>query len=215
MFTMLAASVKASLAASTGPLLHFDGANGSTAIIDSHGGSSWLRAGTAAISTAQSKFGGASLDVSGNLVATTNMGGTLGANFTVEGWAFNTGTPRGLFQLQLDGSASSLALGWDGTSVWELYHLGVVTQSAALTVPAGWFHWAVWRTGGVIRVAIGGTIRITVTDAGSFAAFPSMYIGCYFDTPYPWVGYIDEVRITLTTAQYGTANFTPPTTAFT
>lgn len=51
-------------------LFHFDGPNGSTAIIDETG-RSWTRNGSAQISTAQSVFGGASLLLNGSSFLTT------------------------------------------------------------------------------------------------------------------------------------------------
>ena len=44
-------------------LLHFDGVNGSTTFTDQVPSRSWGRSGTSTISTAQSKFGGSSLNV--------------------------------------------------------------------------------------------------------------------------------------------------------
>lgn len=207
--------IAAGTVSSTGPLLHFDGANGSTSIIDAHGGSTWVTDAGATLSTAQAKFGGSSLDAGPGYVHTLNMGGSLGTNFTVQGFAFNGGSPRGLFHTFPNSSAGGLALGWSGGSTWELYHNGTNTASSSTTLPVGWFHWAVWRTGGRIRAAINGTIIIDIADAGSLTATTSMYIGAYYNNGFPWDGYIDEVLIDLATAAYGSVNFTPPTAPFT
>jgi hypothetical protein len=200
---------------STGPLLHFDGSNGSTTFTDSHGGSAWVGNAGAALSTAQAKFGASSLATGPGYIDTLNMGAALDTNFTVEGFAFSSGGSRGLFHTNPNGSANGLALGWDGSNRWEMYHNNIVTTSSVTTLPSGWFHWAVWRTGGSIRVAINGTIVITIADTGNFGALTSMFLATYFNNGFPWVGYIDEVRIDLSTAQYGTTGFTPPSAPFT
>lgn len=67
-------------------LFHFDGPNGSTAIIDETG-RSWTRNGSAQISTAQSVFGGASLLLPGGSYLTTPAAPALnmrGGAFCIE-----------------------------------------------------------------------------------------------------------------------------------
>ncbi len=203
-----------SVITSTGPLLHFDGSNGDTTILDSHGGSTWTVNGSAQLSTAQQKFGPTSLFVNGGYVFTSNAGAALTGDFCIEGWAYATATPRGLFHSFPNSSAGGIALGRNGT-VWECYHNSTVTQSAALTVPTGWFHWAVYRSGSTLVVAIGGVVVITMTDSSSFGAIQSMYVGTYYNNGFPWVGYIDEFRMALGNAVYSTSGFTPPTAPFT
>lgn len=72
-------------------LLHFNGANNSTSFIDQKS-NTWTRNGTPVVSTAQSKFGGASGRFSkNNYISTSNMAGFLfGAteDFTVEAWLY-------------------------------------------------------------------------------------------------------------------------------
>lgn len=199
--------------ASTGPLLHFDGANGSTSIIDAHGGSTWSVSGSAQLSTAQQKFGPSSLLPNGGYISTANAGAIKSGDFCVEGWGYATGTPRGVFHDFPNSSATGLALGRNG-SVWEIYHNGSVTQSASLTVPTGWFHWAVYRVGSTLVATIDGVVIISVSDSGTFGAFQSMYVGTYYNNGFPWVGYIDEFRMTLGSSPYPTIGFTPPTSPF-
>jgi hypothetical protein len=70
-------------------LLHFDGTNGSTTFTDQKG-NTWTAVSGAKISTAQSKFGGASLLLNGSSDYATvpNFAGLdFGSgNFTIEGW---------------------------------------------------------------------------------------------------------------------------------
>jgi hypothetical protein len=201
---------------STGPLLHLDGANASTAIVDAHAGSTWTASGAAQLSTVQAKFGPSSLFVNTGYVFTTNMGSTLSANFCVEGWAYAIATPRGIFHLFPNSTATSLGLGWDNAgNRWQLYNSGTVTNSATTTVPVGWFHWAVYRVGTALMLAINGVVIITVTNSTDFGGYSSLYVGIYYNSGFPWVGYIDEVRVTLASSPYTSAGFTPPTAPFT
>lgn len=215
MFTMGPGFFQAqSVITSTGPLLHFDGSNGDTTIVDSHGGSTWGVNGGAQLSTTQQKFGPTALFCNTGYVNTTNFGPAISGDFCVEGWAFSTGTPRGLFHTSPNGTANGIGLGRNGT-VWELYHNGTVTQSAALTIPTGWFHWACYRSGTTLVVTINGVVVITTTDSSSLGGFVTMFVGTYFNSGFPWVGYIDEFRMTLGNAVYSTSGFTPPTSPFT
>lgn len=198
---------------SDGPLLHFDGANGSTSIVDAHGGSAWSVSGSAQLSTADAMFGPSSLAVNGGYVFTTNMGGPLGTEFCVQGFAKNTGSPRGLFHTFPNSSAGGLALGWGG-SQWECYHNGSNTGCGG-SILVGWFHWAVYRLAGTIYIAIAGTIIASFADSGDFGLTTSMYVGCYYNSGFPWAGFIDEVFPDLTHPIYGSSNFTPPTAPFT
>lgn len=202
--------------ANNGPLLPFNGTNGSTTIIDAHGGSTWTASAGAALSTTLPKWGTASLEVNGGYVSTLDMGGALGAEFCVQGWAYNTGgVPRGIFHTSPNGSAAGLALGWGGGSgVWEVYHNNAGLPATG-SVPSGWFHWAVWRLAGVIYIAIAGHILASVADTSTLGGYTSMYVGTYFNLTNNWVGRIDDFDVDRTHAVYGSSDFTPPTAPFT
>lgn len=201
---------------SPGPLLHFDGSNTSTTITDAHGGSVWSAIGGAQLSTAQAMFGPSSLFVNSGRVNTADMGGALGAEFCVQGFAYSTDpSPRGIFHTNPNGSANGLALGWGGPSgVWEVYHNNSGLPAPG-SVPVGWFHWAVWRFSGTIYIAIEGHILASVADTSNLGAYTSMDIGTYFNTSNNWIGYLDEIFIDLTHPIYGSSDFTPPTAPFT
>ena len=83
-----------------------------------------------------------------------------------------------------------------------------VTPSAST-----WYHTAVVRTSGTIKVFVDGTQVISdFTDTTNFMDRDSLVIGGFFSTTYLMDGYIDEFRIT-NKARY-TSNFTAPTKAF-
>jgi hypothetical protein len=80
-------------------LLHGDGTNGSTTITDSSISPKTVTAvGNAQISTAQSKFGGASIAFNGTtsyLTTPANSDFAYDADFTIECWLYLTGSAFG------------------------------------------------------------------------------------------------------------------------
>ena len=221
--------------ASVSLLLHMDGANNSTTFLDS---SSFARAvtasGNAKISTAQSKFGGASGYFDGvNTTKVSLASGTafeLSADFTVELWAYWLGTSDNIggtdFDILVCTSNAADADGWlllqlAGT----LYFLGSTGNGSWVTVlgsgaslPANqWAHVALNRSGSDLALFLDGVNVASTSSATSYAASDSVYVGHYpvinGSVPTTFNGYIDELRITQGVARY-TANFTPPTAPF-
>lgn len=217
-------------------LLHFDGANGSTTFTDSGSNALTVTAnGDAAISTAQSKFGGASgyFDGSGDfLSADGSEGFDFGAgDFTIEAWLYvpdNGNLARMIASAYDEPSSPSPFAKWlfyvNGTRIDFLAESGSQSSWSLLADGSGaiprdtWFHAAVSRSAGVVRIFVNGVDTTgSVTNGGSsLISGDTVAIGSvlengsnrgYFD------GYIDELRIVKGTAVY-TANFTPPTAPF-
>lgn len=206
--------------ASVVALLHFDGTNGSTTITDQIG-TTWIAQGNAQISTAQSKFGGAScaFDGTGDVIS--------GPNTTL--FDFNTGdfTMEGWFYLASTSGTQQIFAGDNNAATSIFFNAGVPTigrknvatdlaASSSLTVNT-WTHVAWSRAAGTLRVFIGGTSAGSVS-AGTIIYSTSTspcYIGCANTTTFafPYNGYMDDLRITKGVGRY-TANFTPPTAAF-
>lgn len=212
-------------------LLHCDGTNGSTTFTDETGKTVTAN-GNAQISTAQSKFGGASalLDGAGDylsLAASSDWGfGT--ADFTVEAWInssttgayadfigqFQTGTPSGKWDIKTRFSSTN--------NVVFTYHTGSsyvdIQCSPAVNVnDSSWHHIAVCRTGGNINIFVDGVLKNTTAISGSQPIGLSgntLLIGYDPTDGAYYTGYLDEIRITKGEAIY-TANFTPPSSAFT
>jgi len=213
-------------------LLHGDGANGSTTITDSSPTPKTVTAvGNAQISTAQSKFGGASIAFDGTgdylTVLSTGAPGDLGAgNFTVELWHFlvsrlNTfpclisnysSFAAGSFALFAGHSASTTTkyqLALDGSGFPSINSTANISYNQ-------WVHLAVVRSGSTITLYVDGTASGTVTSAATLAGTNgSLWVGTTGDTLATGAinGYIDDLRITKGVARY-TANFTPPTAPF-
>jgi hypothetical protein len=202
-------------------LLHGDGTNGSTTIVDSSSSSKTVTAvGDAQISTAQSKFGGSSIyfDGSGDYLTippSANM--SLGtADFTIELWArFNTAVTNGLFQLNsgyLNSQVRGPAVGIADTGYWGIYHGTSFLQSSQTPALNAWQHVAYVRSSGSTKLYVDGVQILSTVDTTNYAD-QYFTIGGWYSTLYLLNGYIDDLRITKGVARY-TANFTPPTAPF-
>jgi hypothetical protein len=178
--------------------------------------------GNAQISTAQSKWGGASIAFDGTgdwLLGPDNTNLQLGSgDFTIEGWVYlnATGVAYGL------ASKGAASTGWSvnvtsGNKLQFSYTATALTGATSLA-SGTWYHFAVVRNGsgtGNLRVYLNGTADATsagaVTD--NFNQTNVLYTGADRVGGSALNGYIDDLRITKGVARY-TANFTAPTAAF-
>lgn len=211
-------------------LLHGEGTNGATTITDSSPFAHTVtRVAPAAISTAQLRFGAASIGLGsgGYLTIANNAAFDLPADFTVEAFVRfgnvssgqiivnrGTGTNGYPYQLWLNaGAAGGPKIGARGLTSGgaSAYNLTGTT-----TVVAGtWYHVALTRSGDVFRLFIDGALEASTTAAVTLAtgSIP-LCLGAYDTGAAPMSGgFLDEVRITKGAARY-TAAFTAPTTAF-
>jgi hypothetical protein len=196
--------------ASVSLLLHMDGSNGSTTFTDSSSNALTVTAnGNAQISTAQSKFGGASglFDGSGDFLSFPSISIGTSEDVTLECWFRAASTSN----LALFGDASGdniqtfailsgiLYAFWDGNEV----EAGAVSADT-------WHHGAITRQSGTIRIFLDGTL--VDSSAGNTRALLINRVGrCVNRNDFN--GYIDDVRITKGVARY-TASFTAPTAPF-
>lgn len=169
--------------------------------------------GNAQVSTAQSKFGGASavFDGNGDYLSTSNSISTTG-NYTIEAWfrvssfvnnshIFYTGVETsGRFVLYLSSSGVLLydTYGGDGPD-WTSIATGLTTNT--------WYHVAIVRNSGTIKIYLNGVEKVSGTSTVNMPT-TGLQIGTG-----NFNGYIDEVRVSHS-ARY-TAAFTAPTAAFT
>lgn len=216
-------------------LLHCDGTNGSTTFTDSSSNPKTVTSnGGCAISTAQSKFGGASglFDASNDYLSVpASADFAMGTgDFTVEMFVYLNGTPNGsaLIAETFTGSGGSVqfalafcngTLGSVGgsrlafcnfTSSWA----GAVNASS-LTL-SQWIHIAGVRSGNDWRLYVDGVSVANATVSRTLSSDEAILVGRRWDTAGTqsyFNGYIDEVRVTKGVARY-TSDFTPPTVAF-
>ena len=204
-------------------LLHGDGANGSTTITDSSPTPKTVTAvGNAQISTAQSKFGGASIAFDGSnsqvSIGSSSQFGFGLADFTIEMFAYSTASGvQVLFDMRGVGTAEAVPTVYlNGTTLsYFVNNADRITASSAF-VANTWQHIAVSRVSGATRLFVNGIqVGSTFSDNTAYLNAPPVRIGSYFNIPTSLTlnGYIDDFRITKGVARY-TANFTPPTAAF-
>jgi len=190
-------------------LMHFSGSNGSTTFIDNSPNNLTVTSNNgAAISTVQSKFGGASafFDGTNDYLSTPNTVSNFGTDdFTIECWFYRvstnsilisnaTGADNNYFAINADASNAVIQIR-DNSS--QAFAYGPATT---LNV---WNHIAVTRNAGTVRVFVNGVSGIPVSITKSFTS-RSTIIGGFLYTGFEgyFYGYIDELRITKGIARY-------------
>ena len=209
-------------------LLHGNGTNGSTTITDNSPSPKTVTAvGNAQISTAQSKFGGASIAFDGTGDYLTLPSGTAfqfgTGDFTVEMWVYFSNAASNQIYL-LDARNASQTTAWaffrnDNINPSFSNKLAWFTGSVVLTGPLlttanTWTHLAVAKQGTSFRFFVNGVLSDTATDTTDYSVAPTLsYIASRFSASDQLNGYIDDLRITKGVARY-TGNFTPPASPF-
>jgi hypothetical protein len=211
-------------------LLHMDGGNGSTTFTDSSPNpKSVTAAGGATISTAQSRFGGAS-GLFGNpkqlQIPNSTDFNLSGGDVTIEAWFYAVTLPANV------ATAAGVLISKDEFGSNFSWHIGVAANGGIFTtnnantsyiwyspITTGeWHHIAVSRNGGVMRMFLDGVLMGSVyantllTDAAA-----DVTVGCtsYNNPGNFFNGYIDELRVTKGVGRYGSnTSFTPPTAPF-
>ena len=179
-------------------------------------------AGSAQISTAQSKFGGAS----GQFVTATSNEINVAANddfnfgtgdFTVEFWIYFVASAltQSIFDMRTSALAqAALSVEVSSTGYVKLYVNGAfqITAAAALSDNA-WHNIAISRVSGVTRMFINGTVEVaTYTDTNNYTAKP-LNIGAYWNSTAHLNAYIDDFRVSKGIGRY-TSSFTLPTSPY-
>lgn len=202
-------------------LLHMNGSNGSTTFTDSSSNAIAIsRIGDAQISTAQSKFGGASAYFDGigdMLTATQSSGYAFGTGeFCIEGWVYFSSLPLAGSQVVpfSCGSGGATVAFWQGSMRFAIANVAnVVDYASAAIVASSWFHWAITRSSGTVRLFVNGALLGSTTYSSSLNPSDAATIGAHPGGILPITGYIDELRVTKGVARY-TAAFTAPTAPF-
>jgi len=200
-------------------LLSFDGANGSTTFTDS--GSNALApssvTGSVAISTAQSKYGGASAlfpSTGTNYIRYTPQAALqFPGDFTIELWVWQSNyEDRILGSSSSDGNTQVFRLSQSGAGNLSFYLNGtqVFSPTSADLATNTWQHLAICRSGSNTRMFVDG-VQKGSTNTTWIDTFRMDVIGQFFFGGSPFGnqfrGHIDDLRITKA-ARY-TANFTP------
>lgn len=206
-------------------LLHFDGADGATTFIDSSGSPKTVaRLGTAAISTAQSVFGGSSLLSTGGGVTIPDDAGfdVATGDFSIEirlrptsfasaGIIVNKALGTGSnypFQAYVTAGGGIVFRSYFGAT--ELFS---ITTSSVLSVNT-WAAVQLNRSGSTFRVLVDGVQVGSASYAGSLPSNSyAVSICAYSDGTAPFLGYSEEFRFTKGLARNVTT-YTPSAAPF-
>lgn len=198
-------------------LCHGNGTNGQTTFTDSSPvGRALTRLGDAQVSTTDSKFGGGCIlfDGTGDRVSASDSAdfrfGT--GDFTIEAWArlASTGAFRGIVRFEASGTPYHLRVTSGNLLSWGTTSDSVTSSPATLSANV-WYHCAVTRASGSVRVFLNGSSSTPTTFTTDLSGTSgTFYIG---GNGFLWDGRIEEVRVTKGVARY-TANFVPPTAPF-
>jgi hypothetical protein len=210
-------------------LLHGNGTNGSTTITDSSPTPKTVTAvGNAQISTAQSKFGGASIafDGSGDYLQTADTSDLKfgSGDFTVEAWVnLTVGTSSAYIVSKYTAFVSSPGIVFtilrnnhptNPRGLFIVLGSSQVLFGSDLIADGTWYHIAMTRSDNSVRVFVNGTqAGTTFTSSTDLTDTAVLRIGASNDTDSFANGYIDDLRITKGVARY-TSNFTPPAAPF-
>jgi hypothetical protein len=179
--------------------------------------------GNAKLTTAQKKFGTASLALDGAgdyLTVATNPDFNFGTGaFCLEAWIYNTNQPAAnqvIFDFRttnpevtptfyINATTNTLRLAVNGSAV--------IDSGSAIPLNT-WTHIALSKSGTSTKMFIDGTqVGSTYTDNNTYLQGP-LTLGARYDTTTPFFGYIDDVRISKGVPRY-TSNFTAPTSQLT
>lgn len=188
-------------------LLHFDGADGATSIVDQTG-KSWTRTGDAQISTAQSKFGGASAVFDGagdRFNSPTNSDFTLGTGAsTLELWV-RPSNVSGSYRAIVSDNRYPSSGGWriyqNGADLQIWYQNTILQHSAVGVLSANvWVHVAWVRTTTTSYLFVNGVL--SSSSSANFINLVGNAVLVGAADSFSFNGYVDELRITKWVARY-------------
>lgn len=214
--------------ANTVLLCHADGTNGSTTftnVVEPLGrGQTISAAGTAAVSTTAPLFGTGALDAgSAGLQSAADSDYALTNSFSVE-VACRTSSPSStmvLIDTRINGDPNKGWVVYASGGVFNVYiaEYGaftlILSGGTVLTNTYQRVAWTEDNSGGLgdHRLFVDGVSVDTHTQVITLVADVPVRIGYGYDGTVPWVGYIDEVRLTKGVARY-VAGYTPDVAAF-
>lgn len=208
---------------SVSALLHFDGDDNSTTIIEETG-LSVSATGGAELSTTDKRFGVTSclfVGAGSYLYIVLPEGGLGSGDFTVECYVKPSDvTNAGIFQLSdtiggFKTSGRGLVLNFNSGGGGIGYSLPgvdgfIASQPVATNV---WMHIAIARSGSTVRIFRNGFLAASLTNSGDLSSCRYLIIGGYYSSTYCLQGMVDEFRITKGYCRY-TDKFSTPVEPF-
>jgi hypothetical protein len=191
-------------------------------IWDAGNGDLLTKVGNTTASNTQRKFATSSavyFNGSGDEITTsTSKSFNYGTeDFTWEAWVYVSSQGTYDYVFSQHTLAAGLGLYFQG-GVWKLYHANAVQITTSTSVSNNtWYHVALARESGTVRLFVDGTLAGSATITASIPSGTTYGITLgrwteVADSQY-FHGYMQDVRITKGLARY-TATFTPPTAEF-
>lgn len=205
-----------------GLLSSMDGANGSTAFVDKYG-HTMTASGNTQMTTASYKFGSASaiFDGTGGITMPKSEDWRFSGDFTVEMWInISAGSNTGhLISTALNSSQTSFAARVVyPTSTTPQLNVQIYPNSWSTTINVPLDQWVfvsfTRNLAGSVLMHINGVYGGAAQYLYSSYADNYCVLGSNASNDYPFIGKMDEVRITNGVGRYTTANYTPPTAPF-
>lgn len=196
-------------------LLHCNGVNGSTTFLDSSLSPKTVAVSGAQISTAQSKFGGASAKFNLGDYLTVPESAAFGfgtGDFTIELWVRPALTGGDSTQVFIDfrpnDAGVPLLIGCTSAGAVRYYDGATVRTGGSMSADT-WHHVAWCRKANVNTIYLDGVSVSTYTATQDFGASKGLCFGTnVIKTAERFVGYHDEIRITKGLSRYD-GPFTP------
>ena len=186
-------------------LLHGDGANGSTTVLDSSNYHHTVTAaGANALTTSSPKFGTASLQGAAGGYFRVDLGtnGLMTGDFTIE-MDIDSGNNNTVFYSESGG-------GYLYNDWFQAYGGPTLTGFSTNLTGGTWHHLAISRVGSALRGFQDGTLVGSVTYAGT-VDLQILRFGMFIPNGnLHWTGKWDEIRVTKGVGRY-TSNFALPT----
>ena len=206
-------------ASSTGTILHTKG-TGAGIIDKSQSVKSLTLAGDTKSSTTQTKYLSSSMyfDEAGDTLTMTSDIPFFGSgDWTFEGWFYFTSVNKSDWQYIFDGrNNGSNYFAQESNNNWRWNSGSGAAIATGLTSSTfsnnTWYHLAVARESGTLRVFVDGTYTGGGADSSAYGTTNLVIAGRYASPPNNFGMYVQDLRFTNGLARY-TANFTPPTAA--
>jgi hypothetical protein len=175
--------------------------------------------GDAKLSTAQQKFGTASLFLDGTgdyATVASNVDFAFGTGaWTIECWIYRSvsGAQHQILDFRTIATQNAPRLYITSANILGYYVNGAARITGGTVSSGAWHHVAISKSGTSTKLFLDGVqTGSTYTDATNYIQSP-LTIGAQYDGAGAFNGYIDEVRISKGVARY-TTTFTAPTAAF-
>lgn len=204
--------------ANVAALLHFNGTDGSTVLVDQKG-TTWRIVGTAQLDTAFLQFGSASLflPATSSAIFANNATYAFGTgDLTIEMWLrlpSTAGINCNIFYFGATDDTSAPPAGLYATPAGNLIlWINGDRITGSSVVSSSFVHIAISRNSGTFRLFINGVSQGTYSDSSNYSG-QFIKAGRFASSNYIPPAHIDDLRVTTGVGRY-TANFTPPAAQF-